>query len=103
MQTNAALSPLEVLLIIAVVLGSVYIFIYLPNNPEPKIDVKTIPDDSLRPLVGKLMNKIEELQLQDFKQKNQIFALQQMAGIEREQSKFLTANVNKLVDHHHDA
>ncbi len=69
---------------------------FMPNN-EKKVDISNVPDIALRPLVEKLSKKLEDMELQDKQLKERISALQLMSGIEREQTKYLTANVNKTL------
>lgn len=69
---------------------------FMPKN-EKKVDISNVPDKALRPLVEKLSKKLEDMELQDKQLKERISALQLMAGIEREQTKYLTANVNKTL------
>ncbi len=69
--------------------------VYYANQGENKVDLSSVSDDDLRALVQKLTNKIEEMEFEDKKLRDKITALQTMSGIEREQTKYLTANVNK--------
>lgn len=69
---------------------------FMPKN-EKKVDISNVPDKALRPLVEKLSKKLEDMELQDKQLKERISALQLMSGIEREQTKYLTANVNKTL------
>lgn len=83
-----------VLFLVIAAIVTVSIFMSMQKK-EKKIDISEVPNDSLRPLVQKLLDKIENMELQDIKLRDQIAALQLMSGIEREQTKYLTANVNK--------
>ena len=69
---------------------------FMPKN-QKKIDISNVPDKALVPLVEKLSKKLEDMELQDKQLKEKISALQLMSGIEREQTKYLTANVNKTL------
>lgn len=69
---------------------------FMPKN-EKKVDISNVPDKALRPLVEKLSKKLEDMELQDKRLKERISALQLISGIEREQTKYLTANVNKTL------
>jgi uncharacterized membrane protein (Fun14 family) len=68
---------------------------YYARQGENKVDLSSVSDDAIRALVQKLTNKIEEMEFEDKKLRDKITALQTMSGIEREQTKYLTANVNK--------
>ncbi len=69
--------------------------VHYARQGENKVDLSSVSDDALRALVQKLTNKIEEMEFEDKKLRDKITALQTMSGIEREQTKYLTANVNK--------
>lgn len=69
---------------------------FMPKN-QKKIDISNVPDKALVPLVEKLSKKLEDMELQDKQLKEKISALQLMSGIEREQTKYLTANDNKTL------
>lgn len=87
------------ILSIILISSAVVIFLLITFMPEheKKVDVSNVPDKDLRLLVEKLSNKLEDMELQDKKLKEKISALQLMSGIDREQTKYLTANVNKTV------
>lgn len=89
------LTFLSVFLIVAVVIS--ISLMYYARQGENKVDLSGVPDDALRALVQKLTNKIEEMEFEDKKLRDKISALQTMSGIEREQTKYLTANVNKTL------
>jgi hypothetical protein len=67
------------------------------HKHHENLDTSDIPDKALRPLIEKLSKKLEEMELRDKQLKERISALQLMSGIEREQTKYLTANVNKTL------
>lgn len=69
---------------------------FIPKN-EKKADISNVSDKALRSLVEKLSKKLEDMELQDKQLKERISALQLMSGIEREQTKYLTATVNKTI------
>ncbi len=90
-----SLTILSIVLVCAAAL-TFLLMTFMPKN-EKKVDVSNVPDKSLRPLVEKLSKKLEDMELQDKQLKERISALQLMSGIEREQTKYLTANVNKTL------
>ena len=53
--------------------------------------------EQLRVLVVELIKKLEGMAISDRDLKNQIQALQSLSGVNREQIKYLTSNVNSLV------
>ena len=65
------------------------------NSENKIIDPVAIPDSPLRTIVQQLSDKIDLLGLEDIKTKDQIKALRAADGVSREQTKYLTATVNK--------
>tara|TARA_B110000858_G_C17744573_1_gene446642 strand:- start:506 stop:796 length:291 start_codon:yes stop_codon:yes gene_type:complete len=90
------MNTLTFLSVVLLVVGIVSInVIYYARQGENKIDLSNVSDDALVSLVQKLTDKIEKMEFEDKKLRDKITALQTMSGIEREQTKYLTANVNK--------
>ena len=76
----------------------IYLFYYHTNreNSEYKrIDPDVVPDAPLRTLIQQLSDKIDGVTLENRKNKDKIDALQLSDGVSREQTKYLTATVNK--------
>lgn len=93
------MNTLTFLSVFLLVAGVVSIsLMYYSRQGENKVDLSSVSDDDLRALVQKLTNKIEQMEFEDQKLRDKITALQTMSGIEREQTKYLTANVNKTND-----
>lgn len=94
------LTILAILLACAVVLTFLLVM-FMPKHDKKhhreNLDTSDIPDKALRPLIEKLSKKLEDMELRDKQLKERISALQLMSGIEREQTKYLTANVNKTL------
>jgi competence protein ComGC len=86
---------LSIIFVCAIVVAFL-LMAFFPKHEE-KVDISGVPDKDLRPLVEMLTKKLEDMELQDKKLKEKISALQLMSGIEREQTKYLTANVNKTL------
>lgn len=90
---------MNTLTFLSVVLLVVSVFsislVYYARQGENKVDLSGVSDDALRALIQKLTDRIEEMEFEDKKLRDKITALQTMSGIEREQTKYLTANVNK--------
>lgn len=79
---------------VVVVAASIYFTKFVNDK---KVDISKVPDSALRPLLQKLVDKLEVMELEDKKHRDKISALQVMSGIDREQAKYLSANVNALV------
>ena len=78
------------------VLGILIAVVAWAAGSENKIiDPVAIPDSPLRTIVQQLSDKIDLLGLEDIKTKDQIKALRAADGVSREQTKYLTATVNK--------
>lgn len=75
---------------------TVLLMTFIPKQ-DKKVDLSGVPDKALRSLVEKLSKKLEDMELQDKQLREKISALQLMSGIEREQTKYLTANINKTL------
>jgi hypothetical protein len=98
---------METLTILAIflacaVIATFLLMMFMPKHEKKhkhheNLDTSDIPDKALRPLIEKLSKKLEEMELRDKQLKERISALQLMSGIEREQTKYLTANVNKTL------
>jgi hypothetical protein len=87
------------ILLIVLISSAVVTFLllaFMPKN-DKKVDISDVPDKALVPLVEKLSKKLEDMELRDKQLKEKISSLQLMSGIEREQTKYLTANVNKTL------
>jgi hypothetical protein len=82
------------LFVVVVVAASIYFTKFINDK---KVDISKVPDSSLRPVLQKLIDKLEVMELEDKKNRDKISALQVMSGIDREQTKYLSANVNALV------
>lgn len=90
------MNTLTFLSVVLLIAGVVSIsLVQYARQGENKVDLSSVSDDDLRSLIQKLTNKIEEMEFEDKKLRDKITALQTMSGIEREQTKYLTANVNK--------
>ena len=90
------MNTLTFLSVVLLVVGIVSIsLVYYARQGENKIDLSNVSDDALVSLVQKLTDKIEKMEFEDKKLRDKIIALHTMSGIEREQTKYLTANVNK--------
>ncbi len=97
----------SILILILVFLSITTILVagYMKNgSPEKKEhdsdnDFSDIERDyeQLRVLVVELIKKLEGMAISDRDLKNQIQALQSLSGVNREQIKYLTSNVNSLV------
>ena len=85
------------LIILACVATVTFLLVSFMQKQDEKVDISVVPDKTLRPLVEKLSEKLEDMKLQDKQLKEKISSLQLMSGIEREQTKYLTANVNKTL------
>lgn len=92
--------------LIAVLIGLVVFYIYTKDKTiEPMLEMdKQIPkvtkdmtESELKSLVNELYNKIKYMKEEDSRLKEKLSALHFEAGIQREQTKYLTANVNKTV------
>lgn len=79
---------------VVVVAASIY---FTKFTNDKKVDISKVPDSDLRPVLQKLIDKLEFMELEDKKNRDKISALQVMSGIDREQTKYLSANVNALV------
>lgn len=86
-----------VLALLLLVTAIVAFTMYFTNVKDKKIDITNVPDSKLRDLVQVLTNKIEEMEFEDKNNRDRISALEVMSGIDREQTKYLSANVNALV------
>lgn len=89
-------------LILAVTVLIMFLVMFLKPNYEPKENENENENESatnkeLKSLIQKMSNKLDDMELQDKQSKEKISALQLMSGIEREQTKYLTANVNKTL------
>tara|TARA_B100001175_G_scaffold304008_1_gene299577 strand:+ start:1524 stop:1814 length:291 start_codon:yes stop_codon:yes gene_type:complete len=85
-------------LIIGVIVAiglSVYVFYQTINKENRIIDPVVVPNAPLRTLIQQLSDKIDDVTLEDRKNKDKIAALQLSDGVSREQTKYLTATVNK--------
>ena len=87
------------LTIFAIVAVALVVFYFLisyrsAENMEHREDPKS---KELQQLVDKLKKKIEEMEFKDKQTEQKIKDLQRSEAIEREQTKYLTANVNKTL------
>jgi cytochrome c-type biogenesis protein CcmH/NrfG len=85
------------LIILACAATVTFLLVSFMQKQDEKVDTSVVPDKTLRPLLEKLLEKLEDMKLQDKQLKEKISSLQLMSGIEREQTKYLTANVNKTL------
>lgn len=88
------------IIVLAGVIAVTVLLVTLRPKPEEKnenLDISTAADEDLRSLVDRLSRKIEDMERQDNKLKDEISSLQLMSGIEREQAKYLTAAVNRTL------
>lgn len=91
------------LVILAVVLACVSVVTFLimtfmpKNEKKEKLDVSNAFEKQIVSLIEKLSKKLEDMEVQDKRLNEKIAALQLMSGIEREQTKYLTTNVNKTL------
>lgn len=91
------------LVILAFVLACVSVVTFLimtfmpKNEKKEKLGVSDAFETQLMTLIEKLSKKLEDMEVQDKRLNEKIAALQLMSGIEREQTKYLTANVNKTL------
>lgn len=85
------------LIILACAAAVTFLLVSFMQKQDEKVDISVVPDKTLRPLVEKLSEKLEDMKLQDKQLKEKISSLQLMSGIDREQTKYLTANVNKTL------
>jgi hypothetical protein len=65
------------------------------GNENKYINVSTINDEPLRKIIQNLSNRIDNMEREDKNIVDKISALQQSDGVSREQTKYLTATVNK--------
>ena len=65
------------------------------GNENKYINVSKINDEPLRKIIQNLSNRIDNMEREDKNIVDKISALQQSDGVSREQTKYLTATVNK--------
>ena len=83
-------------IVISIALSIFIIFKYSGKDAEmASIDTSVIRDEPLKVLIEQLSDKIDDMTLEDKKNKDKIAALQLSDGVSREQTKYLTATVNK--------
>jgi len=71
-------------------------YLNMRNEMKSKdIDVSLVKDEPLRKIIQKLSDRIDNMSREDKKIGDKISALQQSDGVSREQTKYLTATVNK--------
>ncbi len=90
------------LILVAVAISAFLISMYMPmgksEKKEHESDEETDAEkdyEQLRVLVLSLIRKLDGMEISDRDLKNQITALQSLAGVNREQIKYLTSNANK--------
>jgi len=87
------------LTIFAIVAFALVVFYFLMSTRQTEVKEyrSDLSADELHSLIEKLKKKIEEMELKDIQTARKIKDLQLSEGIEREQTKYLTANVNKTL------
>lgn len=90
------------LILVVVAISALLISMYMPMGKSEKKEHESEDDfdlekehEQLRILVIGLIKKLESMAISDRDLKNQITALQSLAGVNREQIKYLTSNANK--------
>ena len=84
-----------IVLVMALGLYLVFQSVNKDNRENKRIDPAVVPDEPLRTLIQQLSDKIDDMTLEDRKNKDKIAALQLSDGVSREQTKYLTATVDK--------
>ena len=91
--------------LITVVIAILVFAMYFTKNksPEAMLEMdkefpevtKDMSEEDLKSLVNKLYSKMKDMKEEDARLRDKIKALHLEAGIQREQTKYLTASVNK--------
>ena len=89
-------------ILVVVAISALLISMYMPMGKSEKKEHESDEEsnsekeyEQLRVLVLGLIRKLESMSISDRDLKNQINSLQALAGVNREQIKYLTSNANK--------
>ncbi len=89
------LTILSIILAFAAVVTFLLMTFMPKQDKKENVDILTASDKTHKSIIEKILKKIEDMEQQDKEFRRDILSLQRSLAIEYEQTKFLTAAVNK--------